>query len=115
MAADFTKEILDATLRNDTESIFRYFKLEREEATCKYTPILLACNRQRLFLVEYFLRNGASLDSVFIKSTKIGDLYLSPLYIACDTQNIEIVKLLLAAGADPNGRANFFQTPLMIA
>lgn len=75
------------------------------------TPLASACRRDRCEIAKYLIQSGANVNPV----NEEGD---SPLILAIESgyyPDSELVGLLLAAGADPDHKNSWGQTPLSAA
>ena len=72
-----------------------------------FTPLGLAAFFGKVEIVEYLLKKGADPNIAANNQFKV-----APLHSACATGNIEIVKILLTAGAYVNSRQMQDVTPL---
>ncbi|VDI54536.1 Hypothetical predicted protein [Mytilus galloprovincialis] len=74
----------------------------------KYTVLLNCCFIGDFYLIHWCINHGADMN----KGTKSG---ASPLYIACQNNHIEVVKVLLDINADTNKCRDDGASPLYIA
>jgi cytohesin len=77
-----------------------------------YTPLCIACKHGNVVMVERLIAAGSRVNNVNNASTAGS----TPSYIAAHDYQLDVLKLLIAAGADVNkARANYGSTPLHIA
>ena len=98
----------------------RELQAAREEMTLprtNYNIFVHACMHDLPMVVDYHLTNFANPNSRF--DNRLDDAREPVLWIACRRGNVEMVKKLLAAGADvdgrPEGNPDYETTPLMAA
>lgn len=98
----------------------REWQAVREEMTLpriNYNIFVHACMHNLPMVVDYHLANFANPNSRF--DNRLDDAREPVLWIACRRGNVEMVKKLLAAGADvdgrPEGNPDYETTPLMAA
>lgn len=121
LAASFISLVLAASsgkihvlaVNGDLEGVKRLLKahpklLESKVEYSGVTPLSCACmaTNDNQEVIKYLIKMGANLNS----RSRSG---LSPLHIAAMRGRHEIVRILLAHGADPNLRDNDNYTPLM--
>ena len=80
----------------------------RASRDCKgRTALMMACDSEKPALVAYLLENG-SLDTI----NEEADDSTTALHFSCLCDNLSVVQVLLAAGADPNVTDKDGKTPL---
>jgi ankyrin repeat protein len=79
------------------------------KSTDGFTPLYAAVQNKHKPVVEYLLSKGARIDE------KIGQKGVTALYQACFIGSLDVVKVLVDAGADVNLKSTEEYTPLFIA
>ena len=71
-----------------------------------HTPLYCAVYAESLELSEKLIENGANPDGIDDETYEVledkDDLLYTPLSTACESVNLDIIRLLLESGADPN-------------
>jgi ankyrin repeat protein len=75
-----------------------------------FTPLQLACFFGHAAVAEYLVDQGADIHAVARNAMQV-----QPLHAAVAGQYVEIVKLLIAHGANVNAKQQSGFTPLMAA
>lgn len=73
------------------------------------TVLFAAIFANKLDNVRFFIQNGASVNARLLNNG------LTPLLAACEMASLEIVKLLLDAGAGINTKDTYGYSPIMVA
>jgi ankyrin repeat protein len=93
--AETLDELLKSYAAGNTSTFFDFDVVEISSVGLEdRTPLHVACTRDAVHDVELLLRGGANVNAQSFGGT--------PLATAVDHRNLVIVRLLLAAGADPS-------------
>ena len=100
----------DMIIRKKKELESRIKELEREINDMR--PVIAVCrekvDKDTVERLKSILKKGGDINEV-------DDEYRSPLHWACENNSIELVKILVEAGADVNAREKNGDTPLITA
>ncbi|XP_052081876.1 uncharacterized protein LOC127719677 isoform X2 [Mytilus californianus] len=78
------------------------------DVNCKYTVLFQCCDIDDIFFIQWCINHGVDINN--------GNYHgISPLYIACHNNYIDVVKLLLDRKADINKCRDSGASPLYIA
>ncbi len=109
-----TLDIFEAAAIGRTATIIRLISREPElvnqYSEDGFQPLGLACYFGHFDTAEFLIKAGATVNSYSNNS-----LHAAPLQSAAAAGRLDIVRLLLANGANPNCRNNRSQTPLHAA
>lgn len=75
------------------------------------SPMTMAVIHENIPVVTYCLKNGGNPDQLYHPNVKETGQY-TLLYLACRSNNVGLVKLLLESEADPNKQNNRGQYPI---
>ena len=109
-----TLDIFEAAATGKTATIIRLLAREPElinqYSEDGFQPLGLACYFGQIDTAEFPLKAGAAVNAYSTNT-----LHAAPLQSAAAGRHLDVVRLLLAHGADPNCRNNRSQTPLHAA
>lgn len=109
-----TLDIFEAAAIGKTATIIRLLAHEPElinrYSEDGFQPLGLACRFGHTDTIEFLIKAGAAVNSY-----SANPLHATPLHSATAAGRLEVVRLLLSSGADPNCRNGRSQTPLHAA
>jgi uncharacterized protein len=114
LAADPPLDVFDAAALGRLDRLAEIVEADPEQANAwssdGFTPVGLAAFFGQPEAVRYLVEHGADVHAVARNPMRV-----QPLHAATAARNVEAVRLLLEAGADPDAEQQEGWTPLMAA